>query len=90
MDEGAILALSVLKCPTGYWGGGDTIAARCAKCPEGSTTKEAGSTELAECSGECMLCCAEVWLALLVTSYSSAVLGLFAGAWPRAGVCMAA
>jgi hypothetical protein len=52
MDEGAILALSVLKCPTGYWGGGDTIAARCAKCPDGSTTKEAGSTTLAECSGE--------------------------------------
>lgn len=51
MDEVALLQLTVLKCPTGYYGGGDSIAARCVKCPDYSTTKEQGSMTLADCSG---------------------------------------
>lgn len=52
MNEMQILSLSVLKCPTGYYGGGESIGAQCSKCPEGSTTKQPGSTVLEDCSGE--------------------------------------
>jgi hypothetical protein len=53
MTEMAILSMSVLQCPTGYWGGGDTLGAKCQRCPEGSSTKEPGSTSLADCDGKC-------------------------------------
>lgn len=51
-DEMALVSLDVLQCPTGYYGGGQSLGATCTKCPEGSTTKDPGSTTVEDCNGE--------------------------------------
>lgn len=52
LDEMALVSLDVLQCPTGYYGGGQSLGATCTKCPEGSTTKDPGSTTVQDCNGE--------------------------------------
>lgn len=52
LSQQQIIDLTVLQCPIGYWGGGDTLAAQCTKCPDGATTKEPGSLTIDDCNGE--------------------------------------
>lgn len=51
--------MTVLECPLGYWGAGNSLRATCNKCPAGSTTEAPGSTKLDDCSGG--LRCGTVW-----------------------------
>jgi len=54
LSEQQILDLTVLQCPTGYYGGGDSLTATCIKCPDGSTTKDPGSISVGQCDGKCL------------------------------------
>jgi hypothetical protein len=56
-DEMALVNLDVLQCPTGYYGGGQSLGATCTKCPGGSTTVEPGSSTVEDCNGECVRAC---------------------------------
>jgi hypothetical protein len=45
-------SLTVLACPVGYYGPGNSLGAVCTKCPTGSTTPDVGATSSSQCSSE--------------------------------------
>jgi hypothetical protein len=53
LSEQQILSLSVLQCPTGFYGLGNSLGSTCAKCPGQTTTQGPGALDVSQCDGEC-------------------------------------